>query len=158
MDGGLPHTVWKCWGRENTFPQRISMVAMTTRKWERKKQLVLQSCAVRSGTPTRVLCRAVQEICQCLALLLEGDSLLSLEMLDVAEEDPVVITALAGAPMPDRGPSPEGVPLQMAGVEELAHSASPDSPSVPKPEGMVPPQDVALVPSRWPPPSTRFSP
>ena len=88
--------------------------------------------------------------------LLEGDGLLRLEMLDVAEKDPVVATNLAGTPTPEKTPSPEGIQPQIAGVEEHAHSALPDIPSVPEPEGVAPPQDLALVPSRQPPPLPYF--
>ena len=89
--------------------------------------------------------------------LLGGDGLLSLEMLDVAEKYPMVATALARTPTLEKAPSPERVRLQMAGVEELISSISPDPPSVPELEGVVPPQDLALVPRRQPPPPSRFS-
>ena len=38
-NGGPPHPVWKCWGRGNTFPWKISRGAVTTEKWGGKKQL-----------------------------------------------------------------------------------------------------------------------
>ena len=46
----------------------------------------------------------------------------------------------------------------MPGAEELTHSTSPDPPSAPDPEGVMPPEDLALVPRGQPPPSPRFSP
>ena len=52
-----------------------------------------------------VLCRVVQELCQCLAPLIEEGCLLRLEMLDVAEKDPVAPTP---APAPSSlTPNPE---------------------------------------------------
>ena len=66
----------------------------------RKEELVamvvaLQNCAVRSGTHMGVLCGGVQELCLCLAPILEGEGLLSLEVLDVVEKDPVVSHCLS---------------------------------------------------------------
>ena len=57
-----------------------------------------------------------------------------------------------------RAPSPKRVPSQMPRVEELTCSTSPDPPSAPKPEGVAPPQDLALVQRRQPPPPPGFSP
>ena len=61
----------------------------------RKKETVvlvmaLQRCAVHSGRPPCMLCRAVQELCSCLVPLVEKGNLLDLEMLDVSMKDPVM--------------------------------------------------------------------
>ena len=47
----------------------------------------LQRCAICSGTPPGMLCGAVQELCRCLAPLLQRGNLLDLTMLDVAEKN-----------------------------------------------------------------------
>ena len=118
----------------------------------------LQSCAVRSRTPLEMLCIVVQELHQCLALLLKGDSLLSLEMLDVVEKDPVVATALAGAPRP-----------QKARHQKESHHRWPEWRSLPALlcqtlhlclnwRGAVHPQDLAPGPSRETPPPPGFPP
>ena len=59
--------------------------------------MALYTCAVHSRMPPGVLCGVMQELHQCLAPLIEGESLLNLEMLDVAEKD-TVATAPACAP------------------------------------------------------------
>ena len=64
----------------------------------------------------------------------------------------MIATASTGAPTLEKVQSQERVTPQMARGEELTLPTSPDPPSVPKPEGPVPPQDLALVPSRQPPP------
>ena len=56
--------------------------------------MALQSCAMWSITPSGVLCGALQELCQCLIPLVEEDSLLNLEMLDIAEKDPWLLHLL----------------------------------------------------------------
>ena len=77
--------------------------------WEVRKEemialaMALQSCAVQLGMSPGVLCGVVQELCQCLAPLLEGDSLLNLEMLDIVKKDPMA-PAPASAPA---SPTPE---------------------------------------------------
>ena len=53
--------------------------------------------------PLIVLCGVVQELLQCLAALLEGDSLLGMKVLDVAEKDPMA-SAPVSAPA---SPTPE---------------------------------------------------
>ena len=62
--------------------------------------VALQSCAVWSGMPLGVLCGAVQELHQCLAPILEADSLLNLERLDIAEKDPVAPASAPTSPTP----------------------------------------------------------
>ena len=60
-------------------------------RWEEMVVLAqtLQRCAVQSGMPQGMLCRAVQELCKCLAPLLKKGDLLNLTILDVMEKDPV---------------------------------------------------------------------
>ena len=64
--------------------------------------------------------------------------------------DPVV----AASP---RAPTPKRVTLQTPGVEKPMVSISPEPPSASEPEGVVSPEDLALVPRRQPSPS-RVSP
>ena len=83
----------------------------------RKEEMVtltmaLQSCSVWSGTPLGVLCGVVQELCQCPAPLLEGDSLLNV-MLDVAEKDPVIPAPASAPNIPTPEPEEEKQILQV---------------------------------------------
>ena len=75
--------------------------------------------------PSEVLCGAVQDLCQCLAPILEGGGLLNLEMLDIAEKDPPAASA-----SPTQKPKEEEqitlqVPKELctSEPEEAAHSA-----------------------------------
>ena len=52
--------------------------------------LALQRCAVHSRTPPGVICWAVQDLCKCLAPMVESGDQIDLEMLDVVKRDPVV--------------------------------------------------------------------
>ena len=98
MDGGPPYLVWKCWDGRNTFPQKIARRATIIGKCGRKKQHGSSDLHCVIWNTPRVLCGAVQELCQCLAPLIEEDHLLKLEMVDVAEKGPV-------APAPVYAPS-----------------------------------------------------
>ena len=74
--------------------------------------LVLQRCAIWSGMPLGVLCRAVQELHRCLTPVLESGNLLDLTMLDVVEKNPMtppVPTERASSPEP-REEEPIGLP------------------------------------------------
>ena len=52
----------------------------------------LQRSTVHSGMPLRVLCGAVQELQECLTYVIQSGDLFNLEMLDVAEKDPMTLT------------------------------------------------------------------
>ena len=69
--------------------------------------VALQSCAVQSGTSPGVLCGVVQELHQCLAPLIEEDSLPNLEILDVAEKDPMGPAAASAPSSPTPDPEEE---------------------------------------------------
>ena len=78
--------------------------------------VALQSCAVQLGMPLGVLCGVVQGLHQCPAPLLEGDYLLNLEMLVVAEKE-----SMAPAPAsPTPEPKEDQITLQVP--EELCTS------------------------------------
>ena len=47
----------------------------------------LQWCAVESGAPPEVLCKAIQDLCRCLVPLMERGNLLHLSILEVMEEE-----------------------------------------------------------------------
>ena len=47
----------------------------------------LQQCTIQSGVPPGVLCGAIQDLCKCLATLMERGNLLRLSMLEVMEEE-----------------------------------------------------------------------
>ena len=115
--------------------------------------IILQQCAIQVGAPPDIFCGAVQELHKCLAWVVEEGDLLNMEqeIQEGIRKEPMAATTAT------RVPSPKRVPSQMPRVEELTCSTSPDLPSMPEPEGAVPPQDLALVPRRWPPPLPRFS-
>ena len=87
--------------------------------------MALQSCAVQSRMTPGVLCGAVQELCQCLAPLIEEDSFLNLEMLDAAKKDPVAPASAPTSSTPD--PEEEDQVIQVpeesctSEPEETAH-------------------------------------
>ena len=62
---------------------------------------------------------------------------------------------VAAAP---RASMPKTVPSQTSRVEKPMASILPETPSVSEPEGVAPPQDMALVPRRQPPSPPGFSP
>ena len=71
--------------------------------------------------PLGVLCGVVQKLHQCLALFLEGDSLLNLKMLDVARKDPVA-PAPASAPASSTPEPKEEEHITIWVPEEPRHS------------------------------------
>ena len=73
--------------------------------------MALQSCTVQLGTPLGVLCSVVQEVCQCLAPLIEEGCLLKLEMLDVVEKNPMAPTPGSALSSPTPDPEEEQVVL-----------------------------------------------
>ena len=101
--------------------------------WEVRREemitlaMALKRCMVQLGMLPGVLCGAVQELCQCLAPLLEGGDLLNLEMLDIAEKDPVAPTPASASPTPEPKEE-EQITLQVSKEpctsepEEAAHS------------------------------------
>ena len=58
----------------------------------------LKRFTVHSRMPLGVLYRAVQELHECLASVIQSSNLLDLEMLDVAEKDPMAPTSEGRAP------------------------------------------------------------
>ena len=60
-----------------------------------------------------MLCIVVQELHQCLALLIEEDSLLNLEMLDVVEKDPMAPAPASTASYPTPYPKEEKQIIQI---------------------------------------------
>ena len=90
--------------------------------------LALQSCAMWSGMPPGMLCGVVQELHQCLALLIEEDGLLNVEMLDAAEKDPVAPVPASAPASPTPDPEEEEQVIQIpeesfaSEPEEDAHS------------------------------------
>ena len=57
-----------------------------------------------------------------------------------------------------KDPPYQKVPSQTPRAKVFICSTSPDPSSIPEPEGVMPPQDLALVPRRWPPPLQVLSP
>ena len=84
--------------------------------------MVLQSCTVQSGMPQGVLCGVVQELCQCLAPLIEDDGLLNMKMLDVAEKDPVTPAPASAPSSPTPGPEEE----EQIQIPEESHTLEPE--------------------------------
>ena len=62
--------------------------------------MALQRCAICSGLPPGMLCRAVQELCWCLTPVIESGNLIDFEMLDVARRDPMASTSAGSTPLP----------------------------------------------------------
>ena len=62
--------------------------------------VVLQSCTVQSGMPPGELCGVLQEFHQCLAPLIEEESL-EFETLDVAKKDPMPTASAPTSSTPD---------------------------------------------------------
>ena len=103
--------------------------------------LALQRCAVHSGTPLGVLCRAEQELCGCLTPVDESGNHLELKTLDMARKDPVAPTSTERALSPrSRAEEPISVP------------ALSDPPTL-EPEEAAQPEELVLVPKRRPPAS-----
>ena len=98
----------------------------------------LKRCAVHSGMPPGVLWRVVQELCECLTSVIQSGNLVDLEMLDMAEKDPMAPTSEVRALLP------------MPRKEPLVSVTSPSEPSTLEPEDTTPPEECALVP-RWRP-------
>ena len=102
--------------------------------------MVLQRCTVCSGLPPEMLCTAVQELHMCLTSMIESGNLVDLEMLDMAEGDPVTPTSRGRAlSTMTRAEPPVGV-------------TAPSQPTTSKPEEAAPPKELTLVP-RWRPPA-----
>ena len=122
--------------------------------------IVLQWCTMWARAPQGIFCWAVQELYKCLVPLVEEDDWFHMEkeIQEGFRKDPMVATTPTGVPILEKAPSPKGVPLQMARTKKLPCSTSLDPPSVPILEGVVPPQDLALVPSQWSPPPLAFLP
>ena len=98
----------------------------------------LQRCAVHSRMLPGVLCRAVQELCECLTYVIQSGNLFDLEILDVAEKDPMPLTPEGRASSPR--------------VDPLVGVTTPSEPSTSEPVEAAPPEELALMP-RWRPPS-----
>ena len=134
MSLGSPHPAWQCWKEGSTLGPKTPGWPRITGKCQRGKQVLHK----------------------WLAPVLEEADLFNMEqeIWEGIRKDPMAATNSARAPMPERAPSPKRIPSQMPQVEELPSFTSPDPPSIPKPEGVVAPQDLALVPRRWTPPPT----
>ena len=100
--------------------------------------------------PPDTFCRAVQELHQHLALVIEESNwpYMEEEIQAGVMNDPMVAALL-------RPPTPRRIPSQIPGVEKPMAS---NSPSASELEGMTPPQDLAPVPRRQLPPPPGFSP
>ena len=87
-------------GQKDYLPQKESQGARDYQVVHREEVVVLamalQRCAIQSRMSPGVLCRAVQEFCNCLAPLLEGSNLPDLKMLDVAKKDPIAPPVFMG--------------------------------------------------------------
>ena len=95
--------------------------------------MALQRFAVHSRMPPGVLCGAVQELCRCLAPLLERGDLLDLDMLNVARKDPMT-------------PAPAERALSLRPrAEELIGVPAPSMPTALEPEKATQPEEFTLV-------------
>ena len=98
----------------------------------------LQRCAVCSGMSLGVLCKAVQELHECLTSVIQNGNLVDLRILNMAEKDPV-------APAP-----PQRTPSLMPRVEPLVSVTTPSELSTSELEEAAPLEELTLVP-RWRP-------
>ena len=164
MAPGLPHPACQSWKGRSTLGPKTPGWPRITVKCERKKPSCWPSYSndVPFGPelPQTYSVEPYKSCYECLVLVVEEGDWFNMEkeIWEGVRKDPMVATALTGAPTLEKAPSPKRVPPQMARAEELTCSTSPDPPSVPKLEGAAPPQDLALVPSRQPPPPQVFSP
>ena len=93
----------------------------------------LQRCNVHSKMPLGVLCRAVQELCKCLTSVIQSGDLVDLEILEVAEKDPVTHT------------SAWRTPSLIQRVEPLVSVTVPSELSASDPGEAAPPEELTLV-------------
>ena len=100
--------------------------------------MALHRCALHSRMPPGVLCRAVQELCRCLAPLLERGVLLDLDMLVMTRKD-----LMTPAPA-------ERASSQRPRVEEPISVPASSEPTVSEPEEAAQPEEFAVVLSRRP--------
>ena len=109
--------------------------------------IVLQRCAIHAGASPNTFCRAVQELCKCLAPVVKGGDLFNMEVeiLGEARKGLVALSSRnALSPMP--------------GVKETINTPSPNPPPASKPEEAESPEELALVPRRQPLPPPGFAP
>ena len=112
--------------------------------------IILQQCAIQAGTPLDMFCRAVQELHMCLALVMDKSNWANMEKEIWAGVMSASIVAASPKPHMSRR-TQSHTPI----AKKLMASIPP---STPKPEGTTPPEGLALVPRRQPPPPLGFSP
>ena len=102
MAHGPPHPAWCCCNEGTIFPQETSEKLGTIQWYGLKRQWHWPKLSKGTlsilGCLQGVLCGAVQELHECLASMIQSSNLLDLEMLDVAEKDPVAPTSEGRAP------------------------------------------------------------
>ena len=78
----------------------------------------------------------MQELLRCLTAVVEEGNFFSMEgeIWEGVSKDPMVTTL----DLPVKRAPSQGVPSLMLGAEEPSHTASPDPPSSPEPEEMMP--------------------
>ena len=97
----------------------------------------LQRCTMQSGTPLGRLGGAIKDLHQCLTYLIKMDDLLSISMLDVAEEKP--LTSLKPTEKTGQPDKPE--PWE----EESSMACPPYRPEALGPEGTGSSGGLAIV-------------
>ena len=141
MAHGLPCPAWGHWSK-GISPLKDFKGALDYQVVRAEETVALgkalQRCDVHSGVPMKVLCRAVLELHECLASIIQSGNLLDLEMLDVAEKDPLAPASEGRAPSP------------MPRAEPLVGAIVPSELSASEPGEATPPEELTLVP-RWRP-------
>ena len=113
MACGVLFPVWVCWNYDISSLHHSG--AVRSSEWSDGTKMVtlaqaLQQCTIQSWMPPGMLCRAVQELLRCIALLHEKGDLLDITKLDVVEKDPVtpsIPTERASSPEQKSGPLEE---------------------------------------------------
>ena len=129
-----PRITWDYWE-----VQRGESVVLAT---------VLQRCVIHARASPDVFCRAVQELLNCLVIVVEKGDLFNMEkeIWEVVRKDPMTTN-----------PS-KSVPLPMPRVQEPTSTTASDPPHASKLEGAVSPEDMALMLRRQSLPPSGFSP
>ena len=110
--------------------------------------IVLQKCAIHPRASPNVFCRVVQELHNYLVPMVEESDLFNMEkeIWEGVRKDPVATTPSKRAPSP--------TPI----LEEPTSATAPSFPPASELQGPASPEDLALVPRKWPPPPPGFLP
>ena len=143
---GLLHPAWWSWGEKNTWGLKALQLTCSYQEVQKEKTVtldIIQWHAIWARAPPDTFCGAVQELHWHLALVIEENNWPNMEeeIWEGVMNDPVV--AASPRPLMPGGTLPQ-TPLAEKPMAAIPPSAS-------EPEGMMTPEDLALVPRRQPP-------